>query len=64
MAPDWEAFAKAVHTSPPEELRDINVKIAEVDATVHKDAKTFGEVKGFPTIKLYHKGVEVEKYGG
>ena len=57
LAPEYAKAAQALESS------DLDVVLAKVDATIHKDlAEKFG-VKGFPTLKFFREG-EVSEYNG
>ena len=57
LAPEYAKAAQALESS------DLDVVLAKVDATIHKDlAEKFG-VKGFPTLKFFREG-EVGEYNG
>ncbi len=40
-----------------------NVKIAKLDATIHKEAATKHKVQGFPTLKFFINGSPVDYQG-
>jgi protein disulfide isomerase len=51
LTPEWAKAAQSLQSAPTP------VPLAKVDATVHKDlAQRFG-VRGYPTIKVFRKGV-------
>ena len=57
LAPTWKALA--------EEFKDdLTVDIATVDCTVYKSICERIGIKGFPTLKLYENGKELETYKG
>jgi len=55
LAPTWDKIAKKYSENK-------NIDIAKVDCTEHKDVCTKNGVKGYPTLKLFHKGEEIEAY--
>ena len=57
MAPTWVDLAKDM-------AGDDNVVIAEVDCTVDQSVCTDYGVRGYPTLKSFKGGVEIEKYAG
>lgn len=57
LAPTWEELAKDLQDNS-------DVAIAHVDCTIHRDICTQAEVKGYPTLKAYHKGEEYKTYRG
>jgi len=60
MAPAYSAAAGRFKNDP----NTPNVRIAKVDCTIHKDlASRFG-VQGFPTLKFFTNGKDVEYNGG
>ena len=54
--PEYEKAAKT--------LRKENLYLAKVDATVEKKLAEKFEIQGFPTVKLFIKGEEIEYTGG
>lgn len=58
MAPAYASLAKKVH-----EEEGMNVVIAKVDATVHKEVATAHGVQGFPTLKFFINGTPVDYQG-
>ncbi len=40
------------------------IHIAHVDCTVHRDVCNTADVKGYPTLKVFHKGESVKDYRG
>lgn len=58
LAPEYAKAAQSLESS------GLNVVLAKVDATIHKDiAEKFG-VKGFPTLKYFRDGEHSEYNGG
>ncbi|KAG2441516.1 hypothetical protein HXX76_003138 [Chlamydomonas incerta] len=48
-----------------EELKDVaSIVIAHVDCTTDRDVCTNAQVKGYPTLKVIHKGEEIKAYRG
>ena len=45
-------------------LKDSDIKLAKVDATLAKELANDYEIKGFPTIKFFKKGKATEYNGG
>lgn len=43
---------------------DADVVIASVDCTQHQTVCQAAEIKGYPTLKVYHNGNAVETYSG
>ena len=58
LAPDWEKAATALKE------KGSKARIADVDCTVEKTSASKNSVQGYPTLKLFKNGVEVEKYSG
>jgi len=54
MAPAYSSLAKRVHEE------EAGVKIAKLDATVHKDAASAHGVQGFPTLKFFVSGNPID----
>lgn len=57
LAPTWAALAEIYKGH-------VDIEIATVDCTVYKDVCTKNEVKGYPTLKLFFRGKEIETYKG
>ena len=57
MAPTWVDLAKDLGS-------DDSVMIAEVDCTVESSVCSENGVKGYPTLKAFKGGKEIEKYAG
>ena len=57
MAPAWVELAKIYGD-------DEGVAIADVDCTQHSGVCSTNGVKGYPTIKAFKGGEEIEKYAG
>eukprot|EP00775_Hariotina_reticulata_P006857 gene6857-7073_t len=57
LEPTWKELATDV-----KELG--NIKIGRVDCTQDRDICTGAEVKGYPTLKVLHKGEEITAYRG
>lgn len=57
LAPTWKELAEAYKDSK-------TIKIAHVDCTVDRDVCTGADIKGYPTLKVFHKGEEVKAYRG
>ena len=57
MAPTWVDLAKDLGN-------DDSVMIAEVDCTVESSVCSENGVKGYPTLKAFKGGKEIEKYAG
>ena len=47
-----------------EQLADAYTGVAKVDCTQHKEVCSAQGVRGYPTLKLFKDGSEVEKYSG
>jgi protein disulfide-isomerase A1 len=58
LAPEYAKAAQSL------EKGDITVKLAKVDATIHKVVAEKFEVKGFPTLIFFKNGVQSEYTGG
>lgn len=57
LVPTWKELAN--------EFKDNNsVKIAHVDCTVHRQVCSKADIKGYPTLKVFHKGEEYKLYKG
>lgn len=50
MAPDYAKLGKKVHDE------STKIKIAKLDATVHKDMASKFDIQGFPTLKFFING--------
>lgn len=57
LAPVWAELAELYKD-------DLTVDIAVVDCTVHKTTCASVGVKGYPTLKLYEAGKELDTYKG
>eukprot|EP00899_Mesostigma_viride_P002921 jgi/Mesvir1/1262/Mv09550-RA.1 len=57
LAPTWEQLAGEVAS-------ESGLVIAKVDCTVHKNVCSKAEIRGYPTLKVYHNGEEYKKYSG
>lgn len=57
MAPDYAKLGEKVHGESE------NIKIAKLDATVHKNASSEHGVQGFPTLKFFINGSPVDYQG-
>jgi thioredoxin domain-containing protein 5 len=57
LAPTWSDLANEFKGSD-------RVKIASVDCTKHKDVCDKVSVKGYPTLKTFYNGKEVDTYKG
>lgn len=49
LAPTWGELADSYDGNE-------SVKIASVDCTVHRDVCSTADIKGYPTLKVYHSG--------
>ncbi|XP_036398209.1 protein disulfide-isomerase A6 [Megalops cyprinoides] len=59
LEPEWAAAATEV-----KEQTKGKVRLGAVDATVHQGLASRYGIRGFPTIKIFHKGEEPEDYDG
>jgi thioredoxin domain-containing protein 5 len=57
LAPVWEDLAESFKGSA-------EVNIATVDCTVEKDLCSKLEIKGYPTLKVFHGGEAKDSYRG
>ena len=57
MLSEYEKAAKQLEEAEPP------VKLAKVDATVHKELGTRFGVKGYPTLKFFKKGISIDYAG-
>jgi thioredoxin-like negative regulator of GroEL len=57
LAPAWGELAAALKDNA-------GVAIAHVDCTQHKEVCGAADIKGYPTLKVYHKGEETTAYRG
>lgn len=57
LAPEYSKAAKAMKTTDPA------VPFAKVDATVETDLASKFEIGGYPTLKIFRKGVPYEYDG-
>ncbi|EFN50563.1 hypothetical protein CHLNCDRAFT_55742 [Chlorella variabilis] len=57
LAPTWDQLADSFKDSE-------QVVIASVDCTEQKDVCTAAEIRGYPTLKVFHSGAEVDSYRG
>ncbi|PSC74330.1 thioredoxin domain-containing 5 [Micractinium conductrix] len=57
LAPTWDQLGDHFKGSD-------RVVIASVDCTEQKDVCTKAEIRGYPTLKVYHAGAEVDSYKG
>jgi thiol-disulfide isomerase/thioredoxin len=72
LAPVWEELAAALKAEIPADGADgadggadaPAVRVAHVDCTTDKSVCAAQEVKGYPTLKIVHKGEIVEGYKG
>jgi len=58
MAPDYAKLAEEVHNE-----EGLDVVIAKLDATIHKEAAAAHGVQGFPTLKFFINGTPVDYAG-
>ncbi|KAG6816905.1 hypothetical protein H0H87_001858 [Tephrocybe sp. NHM501043] len=58
FAPTWDKLVEELAADTPQ------VKLAQVDCSMHGDLCTEKQVNSYPTIKMYNKGEEVGKYHG
>ncbi|PRW61379.1 thioredoxin domain-containing 5 [Chlorella sorokiniana] len=57
LAPTWDQLGDAFKDSD-------RVVIASVDCTEQKEVCTQAEIRGYPTLKVYHGGKAVDSYRG
>ncbi|KAL4452718.1 hypothetical protein ABPG75_008380 [Micractinium tetrahymenae] len=57
LAPTWDQLGDAFKSSD-------KIMIASVDCTEQKDVCTKAEIRGYPTLKVYHAGQAVDSYRG
>lgn len=57
LAPTWADLAEYYKGSD-------EVAVAHVDCTAHKNVCSNAEVRGYPTLKVYHGGEAKEQYKG
>ncbi|GLB33372.1 putative thioredoxin [Lyophyllum shimeji] len=58
FAPTWKQLVEeAAHTTP-------SVKLAQVNCAVHGDLCNEKGVPGYPTLRMYHDGKDLEKFTG
>ncbi|KAK3281720.1 hypothetical protein CYMTET_10510 [Cymbomonas tetramitiformis] len=57
LAPTWEQLGSALSGNA-------DIVVAKVDCTVSKDICSKAGVRGYPTLKLFHKGAEQQAYKG
>ena len=58
LAPEYAKAAQALENS------ELNVKLAKVDATIHKKIAEKFDIKGFPTLRFFKDGNDSEYNGG
>ncbi|KAG6915044.1 hypothetical protein DXG01_013774 [Tephrocybe rancida] len=58
FAPTWEQLVKEAEQDTPQ------VKLAQVDCSMHGDLCNEKNVKSYPTMKMFNKGEEVGHYNG
>jgi len=56
LAPEYASAAAT--------LKDSNIKLVKVDATIHSQVSERFQVQGYPTLKFFKKGVDSEYTGG
>jgi len=65
LAPTWDELATAINADAALTPADgPGFKVAHVDCTTDKSVCASQEVKGYPTLKVVHKGEAVEAYRG
>lgn len=57
LAPTWKELAEDFKSSS-------KIAIAHVDCTTDREVCTTADIKGYPTLKVFHKGEEVKAYRG
>ncbi|KAL4438956.1 hypothetical protein ABPG77_006893 [Micractinium sp. CCAP 211/92] len=59
LAPTWDQLGDAYKGSDK-----AGIRIASVDCTEQKEVCHKAEIRGYPTLKVYHAGQEVDAYRG
>lgn len=57
LAPTWEELSEEL-------ANDSKIVIAHVDCTAAKDTCTKAEIRGYPTLEVFHNGKRLDKYQG